>query len=35
MTVPLIILAAVAILLGILPDTVISGILTQISTMIK
>jgi NADH-quinone oxidoreductase subunit M len=35
MTVPLIILAVVAILLGILPDTVLSGILAQISSMMK
>jgi NADH-quinone oxidoreductase subunit M len=35
MTVPLIVLAATAIFLGILPDTVLSGMLAQISTMIK
>ncbi len=35
MTVPLIVLAATAILLGVLPDTVLSGILTQISSMFK
>lgn len=35
MTVPLIVLAATAVLLGILPDIVTSGILSQISTMLK
>jgi NADH-quinone oxidoreductase subunit M len=35
MTVPLIILAATAILVGIFPDSVIGGLLTQISNMIK
>jgi len=35
MTVPLIVLAATVIFLGILPDTVLSGMLAQISTMIK
>jgi NADH-quinone oxidoreductase subunit M len=35
MTVPLIILAATAILVGIFPDSVIGGLLTQISNMIR
>jgi len=35
MTVPLIILAATAILVGIFPDSVIGGLLTQVSNMIR
>jgi len=35
MTVPLLVLAVTAIILGILPDLVIGGILSQISTMIR
>jgi NADH:ubiquinone oxidoreductase subunit 5 (subunit L)/multisubunit Na+/H+ antiporter MnhA subunit len=35
MTVPLIVLAATAVLVGIFPDSVIGGLLAQISSMIR
>jgi hypothetical protein len=35
MTVPLIVLAATAVLVGIFPDSVIAGLLAQISSMIR